>query len=214
MGTHVDGAYVAEFDVARPINEVWQVLAAKPGEDPAWMNCWPSMEDQAARGEVLEVRDERHLRLRKLTEPCADTLIEISLAECDAGTRVTVRQSELPDWALHSIDTFVLGGDQIAADLALLLDRGVQICRHGMPWSFAGLLAREVASGLEITMVLPGTWAQRVGLKSGDLLLTMGETPVFTLLCLQAMQRVNKTGDSVAATWVRDESVLSSQSVI
>ena len=106
-----------------------------------------------------------------------------------------VEQSNLPDWVQSAVDVFVMGGDQITADLILFLDRGVQVSRHSMPWAFAGLMVREVETGLEVAAAVPGSFADRVGLQEGDLVVTLGGAPLFTELGLQTALRFLKTGD-------------------
>ena len=105
-------------------------------------------------------------------------------------------------------------GNQIIADLVLFLERGIVISRHSMPWAFAGLTTQETGTGLEVASVMPGTFAEKVGLKPGDLLMTLGGAPVFTQLCLQAMMRVFKSGDKLTAQWVRGREMHNGEAIL
>lgn len=214
MGKFVKDRYWAEFEIDKSPQEVWSVLNAGVGEEPAWMACWPQFPGSDRAGTVTETDPPKWIRVRKNAQPCKDTLIELSLDSVDAGTRVTVTQADLPEWATLSVDSFVLGGDQITADLVLLLERGIQMSRHSLPWSFAGLAVREVNTGLEVTGVMPGAFADRTGIRANDLLMTFGGAPVFTQHCLQAMQRVFKTGEEVTLTWVRERELCTGSGVL
>jgi len=162
-----------------------------------------------SRGVVEQVSDGGlEVRVRKTSEPCKDSLIVVSLVAVENVTRIRVEQAEVPAWVLQAIDIFVLGGDQIFADFMLFIERGVQQCRHSLPWAFPGLVVAEVATELEVVDVMPGMWASRVGLSSGDLLLTVGGAPVFTQHCLLALMWVLPAGAETAATWVRDDKLL------
>ncbi len=151
----------------------------------------------------MEVEVPRRVRVHKDSEPCKDSEITLTLAPVNGSTRVVVVQSNLPDWVKSSVETFVIGGDQITADLILYLERGVQASRHSMPWAFAGVIAREVGTGLEVSAAIPGCFAERVGLQAGDLLITLGGAPLFTQLCLQTALRLLKAGDEIECSWVR-----------
>ena len=81
------------------------------------------------------------MRVHKHSEPCRDSEVALTLAPDGEHTVVTVTQSNLPDWVAASVATFVIGGQQIVADLILYIEQGVQghasldamgICRiHG-----------------------------------------------------------------------------------
>ena len=138
----------------------------------------------------------------------------MTLESVDNGTRILVVQSGFPAWVKESLESFSIGGDQIIADLILFLERGVEISRHSMPWAFIGCTAREVATGLEVTAVMPGFSAERIGLVCGDLLMTLGGAPVFTQLCLQAICRVLRPGEEIHATWVRGDEIQAGSTII
>jgi hypothetical protein len=203
MGQYINDGYEAEVVINQPLEQVWKTLQRKEGPELAWLQVWPRFAGFDKTATVIEVEDRRRIRVRKDSEPCRGSEILIDLTDETDTTRIRVIQSSLPDWVKLAIDTFVLGGDQIVADLVLLLERDVLVCRHSMRWIVSGFTAREVDSGLEVTSVMDGSFADKVGLEGGDLLLTFGGAPVFTQHGLQTLLRVFKTGDEVELTWVR-----------
>ena len=203
MGCFVDEHYEANVVVQRSPEDVWELLQEQRDGELIWLSVWPRIEGFESAGKVLSIEPMQSIQVHKDAEPCKDSEIILTLRAEGAGTHIQVIQKNVPDWVKASIDAFVLGGDQIVADLVLYLERGVQICRHTMNWSFIGLVTQEVATGLEVTAVVPGAYADRVGLAAEDLIISLGGAPVFTQHCLQAVSRVFKPGQEVEATWVR-----------
>ena len=199
-----DDHFVAEVTVARPAADVWQSLVRVDEHgQPAWLGVWPRAAEFESTGAVTDVREGESMRVHKHSEPCRDSEILLAIDAREADTRVLVVQSSLPEWVHGSPETFVVGGDQIVADLVLYLERGVVVSRHSMPWAFPGFVACQVAAGLEVSWVMPGGYAERAGLEPGDLLISLGEAPVVTQLCLQALLRVHRSGRPLPITWVR-----------
>src|SRR5437667_12278042 len=79
------------FETAATPAEAWKALeelrTRAAGPDEWWL---PGFE---CRGAEVEVEQERRLTVRKLDQPCADTLIAITFEHVDSGTRVRVVQS-------------------------------------------------------------------------------------------------------------------------
>jgi len=203
MGRFIENRFEAEFFIDQPVDAVWDSFEKQNETQPVWLTAWPRL-DGDSTGEVTEVDKPHRIRAYKHSEPCKGTEIAITLESADNGTRVMVVQSGFPAWVKAALESFTIGGNQIIADLVLFLERGVEISRHSMPWAFAGMTTEEVATGLQISSTMPGTFAEKAGLQSGDLLLTVAGAPVFTQQGLQAMMRVFKTGDQLEAVWVRD----------
>ncbi len=214
MGKFIDDRYEAEFTVQQSVAEVWATLQKRNERELAWLSAFPRMPPAETTGEVIASEPPHYVRVRKHSEPCKDTDIAVSLTEVDNGTRVLVVQSGFPAWVKESLETFTIGGDQIVNDLILYLERGVEISRHSMPWAFAGFAAQEVGTGLEVSSVIPGTFAANVGLQSGDLLMTLAGAPVYTQVGLQAMLRLLKHGEETEASWVRGRALQTGSSAL
>ncbi|HIG41411.1 MAG: hypothetical protein ABGY96_02710 [bacterium] len=208
MGEFRDNGYFAEFEIDQPVKKVWQMLQLRNDRQPAWLTAWPCLPGFQTTGEITNMEAESLITVHKHSEPCMDSEISVALVPAGNGTQVTVRQYKLPEWVKTAVPLFVLGGDQITADFILFLETGVEVSRHSMPWAFSGFTADECGSGLILTGVMPGLFGERLGLQSGDRLVTFGSAPVFTQWCVQALLRVLKSGDEVESTWIRDGKLL------
>jgi len=203
MGRFIEDRFEAEFVVAKPLEKVWESLEKRNDTEAAWLSAWPRMPGFEKTGEIIEVEAPRFVRVRKDSEPCKGSEIAVTLESVDNGTRILVVQSGFPAWVKEALESFTIDGNQIIADFVLYLERGIEVSRHSMPWAFAGFTTNEVATGLEVDSVIPGFFAAKAGLQSGDLLMTLGGAPVFSQMCLQAMLRVFTSGEQLEATWVR-----------
>ncbi|MCB1691699.1 MAG: hypothetical protein KDI19_02980 [Pseudomonadales bacterium] len=63
----------------------------------------------------------------------------------------------------------------------------------------AGVLAKDVETGIEVVATTPGTWAERVGLAPEYLLVTLNDAPIFNQHEFAGMLRVLPPGASLAA---------------
>ena len=213
MGRFIEDRFEAEFLIKASRAEVWEALERTEDGTPLWLTAFPNMSDGPV-AEVIE-RDAPHRVLaRKIAEPCRDTEISVVVEDADNGARVRVVQSGFPAFVQQALESFTYGGNQIVADLALYLERGVVLCRHALPWAFPGITTREVASGLEITGVMPGSYGERLGIEPDDLLLTLGGAPVFDHAGLQSLMRVFPAGSPLGAEWVRGAERLSATAVL
>ena len=214
MGRFIEDRFEAEFVIAKPLEDVWQSFEKQNNTEAAWLSAWPRMGDTEITGEIIDVEVPRRVRVHKSSEPCKGSEIVVTLESVDNGTRVIVVQSGFPAWVKLSLESFTIGGNQIIADLALYLSRGIEISRHSMPWAFAGFTTNVVDTGVEIASVMPGSFAERVGLEPGDLLMTLGDAPVFTQQCVQTMLRVFKAGQDLETSWVRGRELQRGSSVL
>jgi S1-C subfamily serine protease len=57
--------------------------------------------------------------------------------------------------------------------------------------------------GVVVQRVTSDTWADRIGLREGDVLLTVDGAPLFSTRDLGTVQRLIGACDEVAATWAR-----------
>ncbi len=161
----------------------------------------------------LEVDPGRLLRVNKDEEPCAGTEIAIVLENADTGTRVTVVQSGFGPWLTSVRDTFEAHWQQIVHDLQLFIERGIRV--PGTAWGAdLGAMSKQQPLGLEITAVTPGAYAERLGLETGDLLLTLRNIRVHDTQQLWTILALSTPGDETEASWARGREVLSGSATL
>ena len=210
MGKFIEDSYIAEFVVADDIRTVWNRLQEQGAEEARWLSAFPRFPGFDATANVIETIEPELVRAEKVSEPCRGTEIAITLESVETGTRVLVVQSGFPAYVKNALESFRIGGDQIIADLALFLSRGVCLSRHNRAWGTAGVMVRDVETGIEVVAASPGTWGERVGLTGGDLLVALNGAPIFNQYEFSAMQRVLGQGTSLEAQWVRGAEVMTS----
>jgi len=210
MGKFIEDNYIAEFVVEDDIRAVWNRLQEQGAEEARWLSAFPRFPGFDATAELIETIEPKLVRARKVAEPCRGTEIAISLESVETGTRVLVVQSGFPAYVKDALESFRIGGDQIIADLALFLSRGVCLSRHRRAWGTAGVMVRDVETGIEVVAASPGAWGERVGLAGGDLLVALNGAPIFNQYEFSAMQRLLGQGASLEAQWVRGSEVMTS----
>ena len=189
------------FSIAASPDVVWKRLDQRDGEGH-WL--LPAFE---ALGEEIDVETGSRLHVRKVTEPCAGSEIVIVLEHEASGTKVTVSQSGFPAWFAFATDAFAIGWRHIVADLALYLDRGVRGDRHARTWATLGCSLLETTVGLEVIETMPGTLADKIGLVTGDVVLTVGGAPIVTRAELETMMRISG-GEEVEVEWAHGDEKL------
>lgn len=200
-----DRIFEAGFEIEGAPNQHWTALealqaSATDRSEGQWY--LPGFE---STGTALDVDPGRWLRVRKDTFPCEGTTIEISFEPADPGTAIRVVQRDFdPDFLEHAGDSFWMAAEHIAADFELFFRFGVQGGRHARPWSWTGWRSRATSMGIEVFEVHDGTYAARVGLAPGDIVLTLAGAPLLTERDLATVLRVVGQGDEVEVTWVRD----------
>ena len=65
-----------------------------------------------------------------------------------------------------------------------------------------------------MTTVGAGSWADRLGLRSDDVLLTVAGAPLYTARELGVVERIVHAGHDVAATWVRDGEYIEASAIV
>jgi hypothetical protein len=203
-----DDRFEATFVLRLDRAAAWARLVGRPldpgtGGEPRY---WLAGFDSAATvtGEEPGVR----LAARKDDQPCAGTDVVVTLADDEAGTRITVVQSGFGDWLAERPGLrgmMAVGWRNIVSDLAAYLWSGAHAGRHALPWGDLGAEVAPFAGGLEVAGVRPGTLAERLGLRDGDLLVMLANAPVSTYDDLVTVLRVlGDPPDGVAAAWIRD----------
>ncbi len=206
-----------EFEVDESPSEVWsRLVAAQPAElaPPATPRRWwlPGFD---STGEELEIDEPRQLTVRKDTMPCEGTTIAFTFEHTSTGTKITVVQSGFDEAFVEGAgESFWIVAEQIAVDVRLFFEQGVNGGRHGRPWAFLGCGTRTTPVGLEVTGVMPDTYAARAGFEPGDLLLTLAGAPVVSERDLTTLLRALEHGTDVAATRARAGELISGSAVL
>jgi hypothetical protein len=194
--------------------EVWDALTRRVLEEDGVQHYvlpgFPSLAPLAmpgARCTPLEVEEERLLRVRKDHHPCEGTEIAVRLERAGTGTRVTVVQSGFGAFLdMVGRDTVFAHGHQIANDLRLYIERGVTVA--GTSWGpFLGANPKQTPIGLEIESVQPASFAERVGLQPGDLLLTLRGIRIHDLQQLWTVLTLTDAAAPSEASWLRGDDV-------
>jgi uncharacterized protein YndB with AHSA1/START domain len=204
--------YERRFWVSTGLGRVWRALT-----DPDQLAFWHGRAEQfeavaggrirfvdpgyePVEGVVVEAVPERRLRWRVVAD---GSVITELLEPAGAGTRVTVtHEGEAPpDYELESAQ---LGWDESLADLILLLETGVGFSRHMTSRSTIGATTRSTSYGVEVISVTDGTFSDAVGLQPGDVLVQLGEAPLFDRSDLALLMREHAPGQELEATFIRD----------
>ena len=200
-----DDGFEASFVLGLDRATAWRRLtehALEPAAGGA-ARCWLPGFDAAAT--VTAEEPGARLAARKDDEPCAGTAIVVTLADEEGGTRITVVQSGFGDWLAERRGMMAVGWRYIVADLATYLWTGAHARRHLRPWGDLGADVTPLAGGLVLGAVRPGTLADRLGLRAGDLLVMLGHAPVSGYDDVVTVLRVlGDRPEGVAAAWVRD----------
>ena len=226
----MEDGFEATFVVDLALDDVWKAItvpspvasprAPQTGAEAGPMRYliagFPAFGADHAPGTLateLEVDPGRLLRVNKDEEPCAGTEIAIVLENADNGTRVTVVQSGFGPWLTSVRDTFEAHWQQIVHDLQLFIERGIRV--PGTAWGAdLGAMSKQQSLGLEITAVTPGAYAERLGLETGDLLLTLRDIRVHDTQQLWTILALSAPGDETEASWARGREVRSGSATL
>jgi len=201
--------------------EVWKALTERTleaaegeGESHYVLPGFPSFEPipmEGASFTPLEVDPGRLLRVRKDHHPCQGTEVAIQLEQAETGTKITIVQSGFDaaflDFAGRNV---VFGhGHQIVADLALYVEHGV--FAPGRVWGASlGATTQDRMFGLEVVSVVPDGFAERAGMRPGDLLVSLRDVRVYDIRMLTTLLALTEAGTEAEVAWVRAGKVISS----
>ena len=190
------------FEISSTPAQAWKALeAASVGRaDP---NGWwvPGFESKA---DEVEREPDTRLTLRKAQQPCEGTLITITFEHIDTGTRVRVVQSGFDEAFVRGAgESFWIHSQHINLDFELFLATGVIGRRAWRSLVWLGVRAVTSSYGVGVIGVQPDSWADRVGLQKGDVLLTVANAPLYSTRDLGLVQHFVRAGDEITATWAR-----------
>lgn len=200
--------------------EVWKALTTRTitcgasGDLHYVLPAFPSftpLDVPGASCTPIEERLERLLRVTKDHEPCAGTEIAVKLDPAGTGTRVAVVQSGFGSWFDAVRDAILTHGRQIMADFRLYLEHGVTA--PGTVWGpDLGAQTRHCPVGLEIVAVELGGFAERAGMRPGDLLVSLRGIRVHNTEQLWTVLALTAPGVTAEVTWVREREVMQGKS--
>jgi S1-C subfamily serine protease len=131
----------------------------------------------------------------------------VTFEAMESGTRITITNAgfgEGEEWE-RDLENAMRGQAETVKDLILYLETGVAFPRHHHgEKSWIGFQAREVPAGLQVGPVQPGTFADRVGLRTGDILVELGGASVFGFAEVQFFTKEHAAGETADAAWIRD----------
>lgn len=210
------------FVVSVPVERAWSAMT-----DPAELNTWffpfKVAEDGSTRTEILgeerktEVVEFEPLRMFRTRTTLTGREgwgilpgtreMTVVFEATETGTRITITNSGFGE--TEDLSAVMRGQSETIADLILYLETGVAFPRHHHgERSWIGFSGREAPAGLEVVSVQPGTFAERLGLKAGDLLVELGGASVFGFAEVQFFTKEHAAGEKAAAAWIRDGQLL------
>jgi uncharacterized protein YndB with AHSA1/START domain len=211
------GRYQRTFTVGVPVERAWAAFADSH-ERSQWEACeydidprpggcvhWtlPGIE---SNGRVEEVVPLQLLRHRELDGPHTKSEITVTFEQVDDGTRITITHAGFgptEDWD-EWLEGTSLGWNQAIADLYVYLETGVTARRFASEMHSPGMTMHQTDAGLRVRSVEPDNLAAQAGLEVGDLVLTVGGVPIFTIPELWVLMREHGAGAKFAIEYVRD----------
>ena len=155
---------------------------------------------------MLDAVPEQLLRQHEQTGPHADSVVTITFEAVGSGTQISITHAGFGDgpWG-EWLESTSLGWDQGIADLVAYLETGVVAGRFTIPLDNPGMKTTETPAGLMVQLIAEGGFAQQAGISTGDLLLTVGGAPVYTIRELWAIVRLASTDPrDLTVTYVHD----------
>lgn len=211
----MDDGFSATFNIDKLPRHVWESMRL-PGADDAHCRIpgFPSIgadpNEPGCLVCVLETDPERLLRCRKEDMPCAGTEIVIRLDPANASgwpTLVSISQTGFGPMLDTMRDVFETHWHQIVADFRLYLER--QVIAPGTAWGAdLGALSVQTPIGLELTQVTNDAFADRCGMQTGDLLLTLNGIRIHDIAQLWTVLALAEPGTQTHASWVRGDQAI------
>ena len=199
------------FHIEQPLATVWARLRLDEAPlavgSPCRIPGFPSFDGApGCAATVVAMQPQRSLVAKKADQPCAGSSIAIEVGPANAAgwpTRVTLRQSDLPPPMAAMPDAVQAHWRQIVADFRLYLEREVALPPAAWGPDF-GANTKATPLGLELETVAPGGFAERCGMRAGDLLVSLRGVRVRDLAQLWTVLALSAPGETIAAAWVRD----------
>jgi uncharacterized protein YndB with AHSA1/START domain len=227
-GETVAGTYERTFVLAVPAERAWQFFT-DPREREQWMvplsrdplehPDQPLIEGfQRNDYKVNEVDEHKRLSWSQTLAVAGEVgWVETTVVfeATESGTRITITRSGFGDseaWQL-ALQSTGLGWDESIADLIAYAETGVAAQRHyssqaRRPKGSLGATMLETGAGVRIAHAVPGGYAERAGMRRGDLLLRLGDVMIVRRADVWAAERAYGPNHEVTAEYVRDGTLL------
>lgn len=208
--------YERAFDTTAPPERCWLALV-EPRDIEAWLAPEVVESDPRVGGALRWVMSghPQNAEFVQLEEPWRlafvvhDDVCRFALEpRAGGGTHVMIESggTAARPWP-ELAPNVATGWDQCVADLIALLDYEVRLSRHGFR-NWLGVRVKPHPIGLEALGAAPGTWAERVGVAPGDLLLQIGRAPLFSVQDVWNVGRTADPGDELELLALRDGALL------
>lgn len=188
----IEGGFESTLEVGVDLLVGWERLMGRPVDDHVWLAGFDASVDVLSQ-EPPSPDGEGHAELvaRKVDDPCGGTRIVVRLDDhaSEEHSRLVVSQTEFPFPFEPLREVLDVGWRHIVADLQTFLATGVHPGRHRRPWVDVGADGRATDGGVLVSGVVPGGLAAHVGLREGDLVVAVCDTPVSSLRDLVAVLR-------------------------
>ena len=156
--------------------------------------------------EPTEVVPSERLVYKQWAEnPESGIITTVVFEAADHGTRITFTQAGFGDPNRFGTEPTHRGMYETLDDLILWLDHGIAFPRHRDVRARASLGAEfaRVPGGLGVTRVEAGSFAERVGMHPGDLVLQLGHGAVYDHADIAFFSRDHDEGDDVDIVFAR-----------
>jgi uncharacterized protein YndB with AHSA1/START domain len=210
------------FTLSVPVEKAWEAFTdpklievwltgtvEKADVRPGGQIAWAPEEYGQLVWDVVDVEPGHRLTYREAGILPVATEVTVVFEEAQAGTRLTVTQSgfgEGVDWQAQ-IDNVGLGWGQTLAALDLYLRTGVRLDRFFTFRSDLGLLADDVLAGPLVRTVNGDSFAARAGVQPGDIVVRLGDAPIFGRSDLWLFTREHDAGEEVEIGYAREGEV-------
>jgi uncharacterized protein YndB with AHSA1/START domain len=195
------------FEFSAPVSKVWQAFTDRECEFSVFDRENAYRSNGAITVDVTEQTTNQRITWTE-TEGNDRWEMSVTFSETQTGTTVTIVRSGFGDgdeW-LAGATGRLLGWEQALADTEVYFRTGVRPARfYDTPWMTMGVHAVPDAGGMRALVVVPGSLADRAGVKPGDVILRVQGMPTYGIAEFWLMERIIKThGGDVDFEVIRD----------
>ncbi len=203
--------WTKSFEFSHPIDKVYDGYIEIEGPEQPVAGTSFTLNDAA--GSLVEITAVRPRELIAYTQKQRDDVVEMTIAfeSTTTGSRITVTKCGFGEGDEFDVlnESQELGWTEGMRDLDLYLRTGIRRRRHLEDRSATGVMFKVTQGGLEVRGVHPGSLGEQVGMRRGDLLISIDGAVVYGRSELWLLQRLYEPGRDVDVVFVRDGKELS-----